>query len=74
MKDTEYTIKGKTTSIHALVRIVPKIKGVFYSFEYGEERTIPENCDIEKEKAAIFDDCYQTVYSQIEEVEEIQNN
>ena len=71
---TNYEIEGKTTTIHASVKITPKINNIFYSFEYGEERSVPENCDIEKEKAAIFDDCYQTVYSQIEEVEEMQNN
>jgi hypothetical protein len=56
-----------TTTIHASVKITPKINGVFYSFEYGEERSVPENCDLEKERQSIFDTCYQVVYNQIEE-------
>ena len=66
MNNIESKITGKTTTIRALVRIVPKIHDTFYSFEYSEERTVPEDCNLEEERTALFDTCYNTVAEQIE--------
>lgn len=63
---TNYEIKGKTTTIKASIKIAPKIKDTFYSFEYSEERTVPEDCNLEEERTALFDTCYNTVAEQIQ--------
>lgn len=55
----------ETTTIRASVKITPKINDVFYSFEYAEERTVKAGADLEKERDALFDDCYNTVANQI---------
>lgn len=58
---------AKTTTIHANVRIAPKINDRFYSFEYGEERTVDENDNLEQERLDLFDTCYNEVANQINE-------
>lgn len=57
---------GVPTTIRASVKITPKIKDTFYSFEYAEERTVAPDCDIEVERSALFDACYNTVAEQVE--------
>ena len=57
---------GVPTTIRASVKITPKIRDTFYSFEYAEERTVAPDCDIEVERAALFDACYNTVAEQVE--------
>ena len=60
----------KTTTIRASVKITPKIKDTFYSFEYSEERTIDETeqDNIVELRKQLFDDCYNEVAEQIQEV------
>lgn len=58
---------AKTTTIHASVKITPKINDRFYSFEYGEERTVDENDNLEQERIDLFDTCYNEVANQINE-------
>ena len=57
---------GVPTTIRASVKITPKIKDTFYSFEYAEERTVAPYCDIEVERSTLFDACYNTVAEQVE--------
>ena len=58
---------AKTTTIHASVKITPKINDRFYYFEYGEERTVDENDNLEQERIDLFDTCYNEVANQINE-------
>ena len=57
---------GVPTTIRASVKITPKIRDTFYSFEYAEERTVAPDCDIEVERSTLFDACYNTVAEQVE--------
>lgn len=58
---------AKTTTIRASLKITPKIKDVYYSFEYMEERQIQDGDDAEYEKDKLWDDVYNTVEEQISE-------
>lgn len=57
-------------TIKASVRIAPKIKDTYYSIEYSEERELigDEQLNIEDERNALFDDVYNTVVQQINEI------
>ena len=67
--DTNYTSKAITTQIRATSRASVKIKDNFYTFEYSEERTIPEieGVDLEKERNLLFDDVNYTVDIQLQD-------
>lgn len=60
----------KTTMIRASVKISPKIRETFYSLEYSEERSVDdtEQENIEELRKQLFDDCYNEVASQIQEI------
>lgn len=56
------------TEIHASVKITPKIKDTFYSFEYGETRQVKDGMtekQIEKERSEMWDTCFNQVAEQI---------
>lgn len=48
-------MKAKTTSIKATSRVAVKIKDNFYTVEFSEERAVPEDCDLEAERAELWD-------------------
>lgn len=56
-------------TIHASIKISPQIRGTYYSIEYGEERTLTDNDNIEIEKEKLFDDCYNAVAEQIIQIQ-----
>lgn len=62
----------KTTLIRASVKITPKIRDTYYSFEYSEERSVDESeqDNIEELRDKLFDDCYNEVAFQIQEIME----
>lgn len=65
---TEETIKGKTTAIRVTSRASVKINDSFYTFEYCEERSIPEDADVALEREALWSVANEEVDRQIEDV------
>ena len=74
----EYQSKAITTSIkissRASVGIQKRSTTNYFTVEYTEERTIPEDADIEKERQLLWDTCNNQVDEQIEEVIEMNKN
>ena len=68
--DIKYESKAITTQIRATSRASVKIKDNFYTFEYSEERTIPqiEGVDLEEEKQALWDKVNDEVYFQVDDM------
>ena len=66
---SDYESKAKIATIKAISRASIKIKDSFYTFEYGEERLIPDtdDVDIEAERALLWRDANTEVDNQIEE-------
>ena len=60
--------KAITTSIRITSRASVKVKDNFYTVEYCEERSIPEDADIEEERQALWDTCNGEVDGQIEDI------
>lgn len=58
----------KTRVIKYSSRVSTKIKDNYYTFDYGEERTVLEDENVEKEIKNLIDDCNAIVDSQVEEV------
>lgn len=58
--------KAITTSIKATSRVAIKVRDNFYTVEFSEERSVPEGCDIEEERAELWDAVNGTVDSQCE--------
>lgn len=58
----------KTTLIKASVKISPKIRDTYYSLEYCEERSLDENDNVEQARKDLFDDVYNEVASQINDI------
>lgn len=65
MAEGEYASKAKTVSIQATSRMSIKIKENYFTFEFTEQRSIPdvEGVDLEEEKIALWND----VNAQIED-------
>ncbi len=61
----------KTTVIKATSRVSTKLKDNFYTFEYGEERSIEEGDDIEQAREELWATCNEEVDKQVEEIVEI---
>lgn len=61
----------KTTVIKATSRVSTKLKDNFYTFEYGEERSIDEGDDIEQAREELWATCNEEVDKQVEEIVEI---
>ena len=56
---------AQTTTIHASIKMTPKIKDMYMSIEYMEERVLQAGENVEEEKNKLFDDVYNTVVEQI---------
>lgn len=63
-----YESKAITTTIRATSRASVKVKDNFYTVEYCEERSVPEDCNIEEERKLLWDDCNAEVDNQIQEI------
>jgi len=74
-KKQEYQSKATVTTIKASSRrsigIQSKSATEYYTIEYTEERTVPEDCDIEKERTSLFEACNTEVDKQIEDIVEM---
>lgn len=64
----EYQSKAVTTSIRATSRASLKIKDNFFTVEWSEERSVPEDCDIEKERELLWNTCNEEIDRQIDEI------
>ena len=66
----EYVSKAKITSIKAVSRAAIKIRDNFYTVEYQEERSLPEDVefDIEQERQLLWDETNKVVDNQIQEI------
>lgn len=60
--------KGKTTSIRITSRASVKVRDSFYTLEYCEERSIPEDADVAEERAELWDVCNNEIDNQIEDI------
>lgn len=71
-KKSEYISKAVTTTIKASSRrsigIQTRSSTEYYTVEYTEERTVPEDCDIDKEKTFLWDTVNSAVDEQIEDI------
>ena len=47
--------KAVTTSIKATSRVAIKVRDNYYTVEFSEERAVPEDADLEEERAALWD-------------------
>jgi len=54
-KPEEYKSKAITTRIVAVSRVSKQIDGSFYTLEFSEERNLPEDANVEKERAFLWD-------------------
>ena len=70
----EYQSKAITTTIKASSRASVKVGDSYYTIEYTEERSVPEDCDIEKERTFLWDTCNQEVDLQLEEIINLYKN
>ena len=61
-------VKGITSVIRAESGVSREINGVWYKFMFSEERIVPEGCDIEAEKQALWDAVNAEVDAQVEAV------
>lgn len=68
--DIKYESKAITTQIRATARASVKIKESFYTFEYSEERTIPQvdGVDLNEERQALWDAVNDEVYFQVDDM------
>lgn len=60
--------KGITSVIRAESGLSVEVNGRWYKFTFSEERILPEGCDIEAEKAALWDSVNAEVDAQFEAV------
>lgn len=65
-----YEVKAKTTEISATSRVAIKIRDNFYTIEYSEKRTVPEDIEVnmELERQYLFDDVNGIVDQQIKDI------
>lgn len=61
-------VKGITTVIRAESGLTREINGTYFKFMFSEERVLPEGCDIEAEKQALWDSVNAEVDAQLEAV------
>jgi hypothetical protein len=61
-------VKGITTVIRAESGVSREVNGTWYKFMFSEERIVPEGCDIEAEKQALWDSVNAEVDAQLEAV------
>lgn len=63
-----YESKATTTTIKASSRASIKVGDNFYTIEWTEERTVPEDCDIEKERTFLWETVNGEVDGQIQDI------
>lgn len=61
-------VKGITSVIRAESGLTREINGTYFKFMFSEERILPEGCDIEAEKQALWDSVNAEVDAQLEAV------
>lgn len=64
----KYCAKGVTTVIRAESGLTREINGTYFKFMFSEERVLPEGCDIEAEKQALWESVNAEVDAQLEAV------
>lgn len=64
----EYVSKAVTTTIEASSRASIKVGDNFYTVEWTEARTVPEDADIEKERTFLWDTVNGEVDAQIQDI------
>lgn len=67
-KGNGYEIKGVTTAIKFTSRASVKVGDSFYTIEACEERALPEDCNVEKEREALWNTVNVEVDDQIREI------
>ena len=70
-KKAEYTSKAVVNSIKATSRVSIKINETFYTLEYTEERLIPADADVAKEREFLWDTVNTEVDKQVEDVQKM---
>lgn len=70
-KKKEYVSKAVISKIQATSRISLKKGETFYTLEYSEERSLPENCDIEAERKLLWDAVNTEVDNQALDIEKL---
>lgn len=63
--------KAITTSIRATSRASIKVGDNFYTVEYCEERSLPEDANVEQERSLLWDDVNGECDNQIQEILEV---
>lgn len=63
--------KGITTSISASSKLSVQLKGVYYTMEYSETRSVPEDCNLEEERKALWDTVNLEVDNQVMEIKQL---
>lgn len=66
VSDAKVTTKGITTVIRAESGCSREINGTWFKFNFCEERVLPEGCDIDAEKRALWDSVNAEVDAQLE--------
>lgn len=61
-------VAGVTSVIRAESGVSREINGTWFKFTFSEERILPEGCDIEAEKQALWDSVNAEVDAQLEAV------
>jgi hypothetical protein len=61
-------VKGVTSVIRAESGVSREINGTWYKFMFSEERILPDGCDIEAEKQALWDSVNAEVDAQLDAV------
>lgn len=71
-----YESKAKVVEIQAVSRVALKIKDNFYTVEYTEKRSIPdeEDVNIEAERKALWDDVNAVVDDQANDIKRCFSN
>ena len=60
--------KAITTKISATSRVALRIKDNYYTIEFTEERAVPEDCNLEEERTALWDAVNGSVDEQCEQI------
>lgn len=65
-----YEQKAITTKITAVSRCAVKVRDNFYTIEYSEERSVPENVpiDLDQERKMLWDDVNTVVDDQVTDI------
>ncbi len=70
----EYISKAKTTLIKASSRESIKLGDNYFTVEFTEERSVPEDCNLEEERALLWDDVNEEIDQQIDDIIDMYRN